>query len=172
MNLNTGAYRAGPRGQRSSPRKQGPVRRDQSDRWCFQQSGVKLLQITQDHNMVNVTLLRYTSANAMFSTNSVWKLPFRLKNLKAFLMHPYLTDEEKEALTDRLVGISTDQFKFEHLMAYRLNAICKALPIETPWENYTRGISVDHDWEGRLFSDNTYNSFIREVLSKNPLQSH
>ena len=160
------------RGQRANvnARRNPSDNRDQSERWTYQQCGVKLLQITQDHNMVNVTLLRYTGNSAMFSTATVWKLPFRLKHLKTFLMHPYLSEEEKEALSERLMGMSTDQFKFEHLMAYRLTAICKALPIETPWENYTRGISTDHDWIDRLFSDNSRNMFIREVLEKNVLR--
>ena len=171
MNFNLAPNRAGQvRGQRQPVRNPRPVRREDNDRWCYQQSGVKLLQITQDQGMVNVTLLRYTNSSAVFSTNTIWKLPFRLKHLKAFLMHPYLSDEERAALTDHMTGISTDQFKFEHLMAYRLTAICKALPIETHWENYTRGISTDHDWIHRLCTDNTYNSFVREVMEKNGLR--
>lgn len=170
--LNSSQNRALARNQRANNRTPRPARREDSDRWYYQQSGVKLLQITQDQNMVNVTLLRYTSAQAMFSTTTVWKLPFRLKNLKAFLMHPYLSDEEHEALAGRLTGISTDQFKFEHLMAHRLNSICKTLPIDTPWQSYTRGISQDHDWVHRLFADNTYNSLVREVMDKNGLHTH
>lgn len=158
------------RGARVSQRSPRPVRRDNTDRWYYQQNGVKLLQISQDNNVVHVTLLRYTSQAAMFSSTTIWKLPFRLKNLKAFLMHPYLSDEEKDALMDRLSGISTDQFKFEHLIAHRLTAICKALPIDTPWENYNKGISVDHDWIDRLFANNSYNSFIQEVLVKNAIK--
>jgi hypothetical protein len=161
------------RSSRTSARSPRPVRRENNDRWYYQQNGVKLLQISQDsnQNMVNVTVLRYTSASSMFSTNTVWKLPFRLKHLKAFLMHPVLSEEEKEALTDRLTGVSTDQFKFEHLMVHRLNAICKALPIESPWQSYTKGISVDNDWDVRLFAESSYNSLIREVLEKNGLRS-
>lgn len=144
---------------------------DTNERWFYQQAGVKILQISQDNNnLVNVTLLRHTDSRDVFSSVTVWKLPFKLKHLKTFLMHPFLSDIEKEALSERLAGLSTDQFKFEKLMFYRLTEICKALPYTTRIENYSRGISTDNDWSYRLCSDRSVNNFIAEVMEKNNIK--
>lgn len=174
MNMNQPARRGGPpRGTRDN-RTQRPQRREsQDDRWYYQQNGVKILQLSQDDNMVNATLLRYTTSDAMFSTSTVWKLPFRLKNLRAFLMHPYLSDEEKDALLDRLSGISTEQYKFEHLIAYRLAAICKVLSgTNDQIQNYTRRNGPEFNVGWKLFSHTSenHNPFIREVLIKNQIK--
>ncbi len=144
----------------------------QNERWFFQQAGVRLLNISQQFDHVNVTLLRYTNSAAIFSTETVWKLPFKLKHIKSYLLFPYLSEEEKDdkELLAMLGSLKSCQLKFEELMAYRIKNIIVAIGASANC-SHTKGVSMDNDWPERLCDIYNpkfqANAFIEEVIAKN-----
>lgn len=146
-----------------------------NNRWFFTQAGVKLLTINEKTDGVIVSLLHFTNSKKTFSTVSSWKLPFKLNNIKAFLMYPYLSDEEKEEskLIETLKSLATQQLKFEELMLYRINSVIKSISSgeSGKYEPRIRDIGTEHDYADRLA--NIYspsykdNIFIKSVLEKN-----
>lgn len=156
-------------------RSKKPIKaQNQNDRWWFQQAGVRLLNINQYDDGSYVTLLRYTNRHNPYSEVISWKLPFKMKNIKAYLLYPYLSDEEKadKELMDKLRSVMTEAFKFENLMMFRILSIVKSL--EGRHEGRTKPINTDHDWGSRLMNEEaagfTGNSFIRDVIDKNNIK--
>ena len=145
-------------------------------KWFFKQSGVKLLNISENPDSVIVSLLTYLSDDEPFSKILTWKLPFKQNHLRAFLMYPYLSDLEKNntLLIELLKSDKSDFVKFEGFMKYRLETTVNSL--NEDGKNYAPrikdiGPNRGH-FEFLIYKDSVLfqpNSFIKSVLEQNKL---
>ena len=158
-----------------------PSKKKNNLSWTFHQQNSRLLNARQIDDSLHISLLRFTSSqpDVMFSTETFWRLPFKLKHLRSYLMYPYLGVEEKEdtELMSCLTSCATTQFKFEKLMYLRINNVVKALNAANENNKLveeSRKLNNSHALVSRLgdiyavgFEEN---SFILDVLVKNNIK--
>ena len=121
----------------------------------------------------SLQLLMFKSDNGYTSAYKNWELPFKLRDLKAYLLHPYLSEQEKQdnEFIGVLVSYASDFKKFEKIIELRVKAIISA----TGWEvnSFVKFSSVDNDYHARLGDDRSleYDNFvIQEMIKVNNLK--
>ena len=147
-----------------------------NETFAFRQCSIRLLTLKETKGAVWVNLLRYGNGRDSFTTQTTWRLPFKLKNIRQYLMNPYLNQEEGAELTAFFRTYASQQFKFEKLMKFRLDRLVASLNDDTPDYMY-KALTKRHVIPSRslvVLNDEYHPSFqnnelVQEILTKNSI---
>lgn len=147
------------------------------NKWAYYQNKVKVLKIKEHREGSLVSVLRYVSSEKPFSNYTVWKLPFKVNHLRAFLINTELCVEEISThhIMACLASMMTDQRKFENLMMFRIQRIVTALTIASPEsaDRYVSSTKVNRDKEvqealwNMATGEYPTNDFIQDLVKLN-----
>lgn len=149
------------------------VNADRNIRWITYQGGVPVMRLFDNATNTSVQLMLFKSDKGYTNTFACYDLPFKLKDLKTYLLHPYLSDAEKSdtELMGALMSYASDFKKFEFLMKFRIEKIVESFDGRV--NLYHKYISNDNDYFAKLtneFRDSYYNPFIQEILKTNNIK--